>query len=126
MLISRKSTEKLIKLRPIRNNTKASANILNACAIIILAMTSTIVSSSTIQQKLSEMATHLERAGQLARELSQLGSADTAQTIPEDQEWFWSEEWQAGEREVDEQFARGEYMQFDTVEEAIAYLDKQV
>ena len=89
-------------------------------------MTSTIVSSSTIQQKLSEMATHLERAGQLARELSQLGSADTAQTIPEDQEWFWSEEWQAGEREVDEQFARGEYMQFDTVEEAIAYLDKQV
>jgi len=29
-------------------------------------------------------------------------------TIPADQAWFWSPEWQAGEREADEEIARGD------------------
>lgn len=38
------------------------------------------------------------------------------------QAWFWTEEWQAGEREVDEQVARGEVRDFASSEEFLAYL----
>lgn len=34
-----------------------------------------------------------------------------------DQQWFWSEEWQAGERKVDEHIQRGEFETFDTMED---------
>lgn len=43
--------------------------------------------------------------------------------VPEDQAWFWTKEWQAGEREVDETLARGEYDEFDNIEDAIAHLN---
>lgn len=89
-------------------------------------MASTVVLSSTVQQKLSEMAHYLAKASKLAYELSQSGSADMAQAIPDDQQWFWSEEWQAGEREVDEQIARGEYKEFDSVEALLADLHSHV
>ena len=46
--------------------------------------------------------------------------------VPQDQAWFWSEAWQAGEREVDKQLANGEYDDFDTVEELLADLHKSV
>lgn len=46
--------------------------------------------------------------------------------IPKDQEWFWTEEWQAGEREVDEALARGEFKKFNTVEEMLADLHARV
>lgn len=42
--------------------------------------------------------------------------------VPPDQEWFWTKEWQAGERQADEEYARGEYKSFDTAEELIADL----
>ena len=42
--------------------------------------------------------------------------------VPASQAWFWTEEWQAGEREVDEQIARGEYREFASAEELMAYL----
>ena len=42
-----------------------------------------------------------------------------------DQAWFWTEEWQRGEREVDEEIARGEVMTFDDVESFIAHLEAQ-
>lgn len=35
-------------------------------------------------------------------------------TIPADQAWFWSDEWQAGEREASEQLERGEGTRFGT------------
>ena len=35
-----------------------------------------------------------------------------ASVIPDDQAWFWTPEWQAKEREVDEALARGERGQF--------------
>jgi hypothetical protein len=45
-------------------------------------------------------------------------------TVPSDidpeQASFWTPEWQAGEREVDEQIARGEYTTYDSTE---AFLD---
>jgi len=38
------------------------------------------------------------------------------------QEWFWTEEWQAGERKVDEYIKLGEYEEFDTMEEFLRTL----
>jgi antitoxin MazE len=44
--------------------------------------------------------------------------------IPRDQAWFWSEEWQAMEREADEDIAAGRVSgPFETAEELLAHLD---
>ena len=48
------------------------------------------------------------------------------QSIPDDQAWFWTEEWQKGEREVDEALARGEYQDFESVDELIKELHSHV
>ena len=45
--------------------------------------------------------------------------------IDPDQAWFWSEEWQRGEREVDENIAAGRVQVFDDVESFIAALDAE-
>jgi antitoxin PrlF len=42
--------------------------------------------------------------------------------IPTDQRWFWTPEWQAGEREASEQIAAGETTYFDNDEDFLAYL----
>ena len=34
-----------------------------------------------------------------------------------DQAWFWAEEWQAGERKVDEYIRDGNVQTFDTIED---------
>ncbi|BDD81249.1 hypothetical protein TPB0596_10120 [Tsukamurella pulmonis] len=39
------------------------------------------------------------------------------------QQWFWTKEWQEGEREVDEAVARGEIETFDSGEEFLHHLD---
>ena len=43
--------------------------------------------------------------------------------IRADQAWFWTPEWQAGEREADEQITRGEGSIHDSAEEMFAHLD---
>jgi len=43
--------------------------------------------------------------------------------IPADQAWFWTEGWQAGEREASEQIARGEGRVFNTAEDFLDSLD---
>jgi len=43
---------------------------------------------------------------------------------PKDQEWFWSKEWQKGEREADEDIAAGRLSKpFDNAEELIISLN---
>ncbi len=42
--------------------------------------------------------------------------------IPRDQLWFWTPEWQAGEREVDEDIAAGRVETFHSAEELIGSL----
>jgi len=42
--------------------------------------------------------------------------------IRRDQLWFWSTDWQAGERQVDQEIANGDYEEFDTIEEFISSL----
>jgi hypothetical protein len=39
--------------------------------------------------------------------------------IDESQAWFWSEEWQAGEREADEDLLLGRYKDFDNMDDFI-------
>lgn len=70
------------------------------------------------KSRLLEIADLLQQVSVLTRAIVQ----EQKFPIPEDQKWFWTPEWQAGEREVDEQLARGEYVEFDSAQEAIAYL----
>lgn len=44
-------------------------------------------------------------------------------TIDADQRWFWTEQWQAGEREASEEIASGELEVFDDVEDMFAALE---
>jgi hypothetical protein len=37
--------------------------------------------------------------------------------IDPEQFWFWTDEWQAGERQVDEYIRAGNYEEFETMEE---------
>ena len=39
-----------------------------------------------------------------------------------DQHWFWTYEWQQGEREVDEHIRKGIILTFDTIEEFLESL----
>ena len=43
--------------------------------------------------------------------------------IDPDQAYFWTEEWQKGEREADEDIAAGRVKTFDTMEDFLADLD---
>ena len=43
--------------------------------------------------------------------------------VPADQAWFWTDRWQAMEREVDEHIAAGRVMTHDGPEAMFAYLD---
>lgn len=44
--------------------------------------------------------------------------------VPKDQAWYWTEEWQAEEREVNEQIKRGEVKGPMEREEALSALDR--
>lgn len=44
--------------------------------------------------------------------------------IDKSQAWYWTPAWQAAEKEADEQIARGEVMEFDSVEDMIRELDE--
>ncbi len=52
-------------------------------------------------------------AGALADYLQQ------ALATAEDQAWFWTKEWQEGERETEADLAAGRYQSFDTMEDLI-------
>jgi len=42
--------------------------------------------------------------------------------LPRDQEYYWTEEWQAGERETRTELAAGNGVRFDTADDAIRWL----
>lgn len=44
--------------------------------------------------------------------------------IDPDQAWFWTPEWQDGEREADAQIASGDTVRFESDDEMLAYLDR--
>jgi len=45
------------------------------------------------------------------------------QLIDKDQTWFWTQEWQAAEREAENDLRTGQVQEFDTLDELIADLD---
>jgi AbrB family looped-hinge helix DNA binding protein len=45
------------------------------------------------------------------------------QLIDKDQTWFWTEEWQAAEREAEDDLRTGRVKAFETLDELIADLD---
>jgi predicted transcriptional regulator len=45
------------------------------------------------------------------------------QAVKPGQEWFWTEAWQAAEREVESDLAAGRFETFDTMEEFLASLE---
>jgi AbrB family looped-hinge helix DNA binding protein len=45
--------------------------------------------------------------------------------IDKSQVWFWSEQWQAAEREAEEDLAGGHVHEFATAKEAIAFLHRR-
>ena len=47
-----------------------------------------------------------------------------AQIIPPEQAWFWSQRWQALEREAQEDIAAGRVSEYDNVEAALSALDQ--
>jgi hypothetical protein len=48
-----------------------------------------------------------------------VNSAVEALATAEDQAWFWTEEWQVGEREAEADLAAGRYQVFDKMEDMI-------
>ena len=44
--------------------------------------------------------------------------------VPAEERWFWTERWQAGEREVDQHVAQGRVANFDSDAEFLASLDE--
>jgi AbrB family looped-hinge helix DNA binding protein len=45
------------------------------------------------------------------------------QLIDKDQTWFWTQDWQAAEREAQEELRTGQVKAFDTLDELVADLD---
>ncbi len=85
---------------------------------------------------LTQLADLLMQATTLVRQLSSVQSSPSTPVsipklqrpkhVPKDQEWFWSEQWQKGEREANEALAQGRYVDFDDIDEALSYLHKMV
>jgi len=56
---------------------------------------------------------NLDETGALVRLVEREDGVIELHPIPADQAWFWTPEWQEGEREVDEHIARGEIEVFN-------------
>ena len=47
------------------------------------------------------------------------------EAVLDDQSWYWTPEWQAAEKEADEDIAAGKIHHFDNVDDAIKFLHEQ-
>lgn len=89
---------------------------------------------ATASGQVARLAVLLRQAGTIADEINHLrqelapliSQLERPQPIPEDQAWFWTEEWQAGEREVDEALKNGEYKDFDSIEALLTELHAEI
>ncbi|HID64165.1 MAG TPA: AbrB family transcriptional regulator [Anaerolineae bacterium] len=84
------------------------------------------VVSNTLIAKVQEIAQKAGIAGERREPLtlSPEGSVALAEFLVEAldaQAWFWTEEWQAGERAVDEYLAAGDTEEFSTAEEFLLH-----
>jgi bifunctional DNA-binding transcriptional regulator/antitoxin component of YhaV-PrlF toxin-antitoxin module len=68
---------------------------------------------------------HLDEPGAQVRIIEREdGSIELQPMLPilADQAWFWTERWQAMEREADEDIAAGRHTTYDSIDEFIAHL----
>jgi len=70
-------------------------------------------------REFSQLTQLLEQAERLAREISE----ETCGLVDNAQNWYWTEQWQAMEREEDDALATGEYCEFDSTEALLADLN---
>lgn len=50
---------------------------------------------------------------------------DPKKLIPADQQWFWTDEWQAGEREAQAEIEAGKVKHFDSMQEFLTDLGNE-
>lgn len=74
------------------------------------------------QDKLHQLADHLQAASNLLRELA------TERVLPlaDDQSWYWTDAWQSMEAEADSAQKQGEYVDFNNVNDAVEFLHHAV
>lgn len=72
----------------------------------------------TLPQEVRE-ALHVHEGDDIAFAVTDDGTVVLTglKSIPADQAWFWTEEWQAGEREASEQASNGEGTVYDTADD---------
>lgn len=70
-------------------------------------------------------ALHVTEGDDVAFSLTREGEVVVTglKSIPAGQAWFWTDRWQAGEREASEEFARGDGTTYDNVEDFLESLD---
>jgi len=82
----------------------------------------TLIDSTTVLQSIARRA-RLAGASKkplklsLSPEESALLADVLAALLEKDQSWYWSEQWQAGERAAEADLAAGRYQDFETMEE---------
>src|SRR5437870_5407488 len=76
----------------------------------------------TIPRKISKALKIKKGDHLLVRLIGQRVEMVPASLIPKDQLWFWTPEWQAKEREADEDIARARVKGFDSVDDLIKEL----
>ncbi len=96
-------------------------------------MAQATLSTTEYQNKLAQLADFLARASRLARELSQAGpfapqipTLTRPNRVPSDEEWFWTDAWQALEDEANAALASGSYKMFTSADDLLADLHRQV
>lgn len=69
-------------------------------------------------------ALHVQPGDDVEFEVAEDGTVQVRglKSIPADQAWFWTEEWQAGEREADEDIAAGRGTYHDSDKDFLASL----
>ena len=96
-------------------------------------MNSSTTLSPQLAQKFAQLADYLGKAQKIALELSRSKARDYSRfvvdltqpkEIPPEEAWFWSEEWQKGEREANKNLARDEVVSFDNIDDAFKWLDE--
>ena len=79
----------------------------------------------TLPQEIREAA-HMPPQTELTVEIAPDGSIVLRPLHDPEQTWFWTEEWQAGEREADGQIANGDSTIYESEEEFSRALDKML
>ncbi|MGI8553698.1 MAG: hypothetical protein ACR2PL_23355 [Dehalococcoidia bacterium] len=70
-----------------------------------------------------QIVAHLDQVGMVILAVSCVGEQLLAHEIDPEQAWFWTPEWQAKEREADEEIAAGRGAAYHSGEEFLAALE---